>query len=208
MQIDSFILVGGRSSRLGRDKAFVQLGGESLYERAATTLKQAFQGENITLVGSKKQQFGDTEPFLKYPVIYDIYPDRGPLGALHAALRNAASDWIAILACDLPFVSAKMLQRLTIFISDDHDAVVPVQPDGRFQPLAALYRVERCFTFLNEKLRKDNETPALASVLEKLTTQAVPFAEISDIPGSENFFLNINNPGDLENAQRLNISAV
>src|SRR5512139_1519218 len=102
-QIDSFILIGGRSSRLGRDKALVELGGRSLAERSIDTVHDALPGSRVTLVAGSSTQFAIDAIASGVPFIFDFHENRGPLGGLHAALSYAETPWILLLACDYPF---------------------------------------------------------------------------------------------------------
>jgi molybdopterin-guanine dinucleotide biosynthesis protein A len=198
--VEGYVLIGGRSSRFGRDKAAALLGGVSLAERAVATMQEAVSGSRVTLVAADLRR---SQPHLNgRRVITDTHPDRGPLGALNAAAADAGTSWMAVLACDLPFVTAEMMQRLVGLCSDEVDAVVPVQPDGRLQPLAAVYRAE----VLGKRLRRilDGEgTPALMSVLDQIRLRQVPFDAMADQAGSEHFSLNINTPSDLEKAETI-----
>src|SRR5205085_8926978 len=92
--------------------------------------------DSITLVGVR-------QPQAKFPAVADVYPRWGALGGLHAALANCRREWAIVVACDLPFVTAALFDHLAS-LRANHEAVVPVQPDGRPQPLAALYRAEPC----------------------------------------------------------------
>jgi molybdopterin-guanine dinucleotide biosynthesis protein A len=95
-----------------------------------------------------------------------------------------------------------MMQRLTALCSDEFDAVVPVQPDGRLQPLAAVYRAEVLGTRLR-RILDGEETPSLMSVLDRIRLRQLPFAAMADLAGSEHFSFNINTPSDLEKAETI-----
>jgi molybdopterin-guanine dinucleotide biosynthesis protein A len=73
-------------------------------------------------------------------MIADLRPGFGAWSGLHAAVAYSRSEWALVLACDYPFVTSDLLTLLAGFASKECDAVVPVQPDGRLQPLCALYR--------------------------------------------------------------------
>src|SRR3954471_23320778 len=142
MNIDSFILIGGRSSRLGRDKAVVEFGKQTLAQRAFLTTTDALPTSRVTFVAANEVQFGIEAINAGGPFIFDLIPDRGPLGGLHAALAYARTPWIFVLACDYPFVTSELIRFLTDKVSDNCGAVVPKQDDGRLQPLCAFYKTE------------------------------------------------------------------
>jgi molybdopterin-guanine dinucleotide biosynthesis protein A len=207
MDLDAFVLIGGRSRRLGRDKALVELGGITLAKRAAATLREALSPRSISFVAASKDQFAWDSLDNSLPLIFDVYSGKGATGALHAALSEAMTEWAAVLACDLPFVTTGLVQRLAAAVSDDVDVVIPVQPDGRFQPLCALYRVKECCKYL-EHMLTDEDMPALSAITSCLRTRSITYEELRDLAGSEHFFLNVNTAEDLEKARQLCVSAV
>jgi molybdopterin-guanine dinucleotide biosynthesis protein A len=196
MNIDSFILIGGRSTRFGSPKALLKLDGRLLLDRTADTIREALAETRITLVTSGPEQFLGLGTDL--PFIFDIYEGRGPWGGLHAALAYARTEWTLVLACDYPFISKGLLKRLVQYITTDLDAVVPIQPDGRVQPLCAFYRVKPCLKIVEDILERNRPAPPLRDISESVNTRLVKFEELSDLPNAANFFHNINTPGDLD----------
>jgi len=130
--IAGFILAGGRSSRMGTDKAFLELGGRPLI---AGAVKLAHE------VAAEVKIVGDPEKFSAYgPVVADVYRDRGPLGGIHAALKETDAEWNLILGVDLPFLTAAFLEYL-LKRAQSADAMVTVPSTGGYlQPLCAVYR--------------------------------------------------------------------
>jgi molybdopterin-guanine dinucleotide biosynthesis protein A len=178
---EAFILTGGRSSRMGTDKSQLLIDGQTFTARIAETLAPLTR--SITLVGRE----------------LDVYPQWGALGGLHAALSACERDWAIIIACDLPFVTAELFS----FLAEkrlDHDAVVPIQDDGRPQPLAALYRVEPCRQRATELIEAGRRRPL--DLLEAVKTCWVSFAELTNLDQAERFFVNINTPADYYEATR------
>lgn len=193
--MDSFILIGGHSSRFGSPKALLNVDGQPLLDRTAETIANALPETRITLVASTPEQFlglGTNLPF-----IFDLHPDRGPMGGLHAALAYARTEWIFVTACDYPFISVDLLKYLAGLIDGTFDAVVPTQPDGRLQPLCAFYRTKPCLKAVEEFLTNNRPTPPLRAIFEHVRPRVVQFDEIAHLPNSKNFFLNINTPSNL-----------
>jgi molybdopterin-guanine dinucleotide biosynthesis protein A len=188
-QIQAFILAGGASSRMGTDKSQLPIEGQTFANRIATTL--------MTLTGSVTLVGGAADSSL--PIVADVYPKWGALGGLHAALTACSSDWAIVVACDLPFVTAELFKQLAS-LSADYDAVVPLQPDGRPQPLAALYRVDPCRRRATELIEVGRRRPL--DLLEAVNTRWVNFAELTNLTQSEKFFVNINTPEDYYEATR------
>ncbi|HKP70997.1 MAG TPA: molybdenum cofactor guanylyltransferase [Pyrinomonadaceae bacterium] len=198
MQVDAFILIGGRSSRLGHDKAFVVLGGMTLAQRAVRTVREALLSDCVTMVAGNSLQFATQSIALDTPFIFDLYENRGPLGGLHAALANASSPWIFLLACDYPFVSKELITLLGEKIADDVGAVVPEQDDGRLQPLCAFYRVETALPKVERILDLPRVPPPMRDVVGELSPRIVKFDEYSHLPNAANLFANVNTVDDLQ----------
>ncbi|HQU93801.1 MAG TPA: molybdenum cofactor guanylyltransferase [Pyrinomonadaceae bacterium] len=203
-QIAGFVLVGGTSSRMGENKAQLEIGGQRMSERAYSVLRSACD-RPIVLVGDAGNnclgggEFGGTI-ILDNRFRGDDWP-RAPIIGLYTALLYATTPWIAVLACDLPFVTSDLIRRLSRFCSDAVDAVVPVQSDSRPQPLCALYRVEKCRP-IAEMMIKTGDLK-LQKLLTRLSTRYVEFEEIRDLPGAGNFFINVNTPEDYAKATKL-----
>jgi molybdopterin-guanine dinucleotide biosynthesis protein A len=193
---EAFILIGGRSTRFGSPKALLTLDGQPLLDRTADTIRAALPETRITLVTSGPEQFFGLGTDL--PFIFDIYEGRGPWGGLHAALAYARTEWILVLACDYPFISSDLLKRLAQYITPGLDAVVPIQPDEKIQPLCVFYRVKPCLKIVEGILERNRPTPPLRDIFESVTTRFVKFDELGDLPNAENLFQNINAPGDLD----------
>ncbi|HEV3467842.1 MAG TPA: molybdenum cofactor guanylyltransferase [Pyrinomonadaceae bacterium] len=192
--LEGFILAGGASSRMGADKAHLRLGGATLVGRAAAALGGV--AARVSVVSSKPDAglFG-------LPVVPDLFAGRGALGGLHAALSQAAAGWAAILSCDLPFATAALFERLASLRAPHTDAVAPLQPDGRPQPLCALYARAACLPVTEQLLAADELRPR--ALLSRVRTRWVPFAELADLENSEHFFRNVNTPEDFAEAQRV-----
>lgn len=201
MDIDAFILIGGRSTRLGTDKAFVEFGGETLALRAARVIDEALDPKHVAFVTSDEYQFNAKLVFgLSGPVVADIKPGFGAWSGLDTALGYAQSEWILVLACDLPFISVELLRLLVAVAGDDNDAVVPRQPDGRLQPLCALYRVNTVRTIVDSVLTGRASVPPLNTIFSDLRTRIVGVDEYGSLPNADKFFLNVNTAIDLANA--------
>jgi molybdenum cofactor guanylyltransferase len=195
LDVEGFILVGGRSSRMGTDKSRLQFGGHTSVERIASELCSITQ--RISLVGPNRAGF---DPDLR--IIQDTHEQWGALGGIHAALGACVSAWALIVACDLPFVTRDLCSRLlTLSQQESPEAVVPIQPDGRPQPLCALYRREPCLLEAEKLIAAGEHTPR--ALLANVKTRWVLSAELIDLPGAGNFFFNVNTPADYEQAQQL-----
>ena len=186
---EAFILTGGASRRMGTDKSQLLIEGQTFTARIAQTLLKLT--DSVCVVGREVDS--------GLPSVGDVYPQWGALGGLHAALTACSRAWAVVVACDLPFVTAEYFS----FLAEkrlDHEAVVPVQEDGRPQPLAALYRVDPCRQRATELIEAGRRRPL--DLLEAGKTQWVSFAEIRNLAQAERFFVNINTPSDYYKATR------
>lgn len=130
----SFVLTGGASSRMGRDKALLAYRGRTLVEHVARMAEAA--AGRVTLVGHP-ERYGH----LGFAVIADAEPGLGPLGGIRAALgSDRAGEWNLIAACDMPDVSAELFTQLFDEAElSSADAVIPLGSGGLPEPLCAVY---------------------------------------------------------------------
>jgi molybdopterin-guanine dinucleotide biosynthesis protein A len=190
--LEGFILAGGASSRMGADKSKLVLDGQTFVERVATALSSV--ANTITVVGKRHANVQS-----KLPTVFDIYEKWGALGGLHAALSACQADWAVVVACDLPFVTGALLARL-VSLRADIDAVVPVQRDGRPQPLCAIYRVGPCLKIAEELIESGEHRPI--ALVQSARTRLVAFEDLADLDGANRFFDNMNTPDDYARAQK------
>ncbi len=203
MDIEAYILIGGRSLRLGRDKAFVAVGGMTLAQRSLNTVRESGIASKTIFVAGNEAQFAIQAITLNAPFIFDLVEGRGPLGGLHAALSYAQTEWILVLACDYPFVTTDLLRFLAENISDEFGAVVPEQPDGRLQPLCVFYKVEAARSLLQEILDRPRVSPPMSEIVDLLTPKIIKPAEYSHLAGSDRFFANLNTSYDLTEIRKI-----
>ena len=137
MKRAGFVLVGGRSARMGRDKALLAYRGAALVDHVARQVAEA--AGSVVLVGHPERY-----SHLPYSAIADEYPDSGPLGGIHAALGATPADWNLMLACDMPVVTAPFLRELLEQATGSGaDCLVVRSPSGFAEPLCAVYH-RRC----------------------------------------------------------------
>jgi molybdenum cofactor guanylyltransferase len=190
-EIEGFILAGGKSSRMGHDKARLRLGGETFVARIAHSLGTITQHVSVVSAHADSQEF-------RLPVVLDSYEQCGPLGGLHAALGACRAAWAAVVSCDLPFVSGELWARLATYAAGDIDAVVPLQTDGRVQPLCALYARASCLAQVEALLRVGEFRPRL--LLPHVRARLLAPDELADLTNAERLLMNINTPDDYRQA--------
>lgn len=186
--VAAFILAGGKSTRMGTDKAFVLLDGRTLLARVLDVARAVTSDVRIV---------GDTAKFGAFaPVVKDVFPGCGPLGGIHAALRASAAELNLMLAVDVPFVSAGLLEFL-IARARGAAAVVTVARVGGWQPLCAVYRREFAAVAETALHARRYKIDALFNVVP---TEVVSESEVLAAGFSARAFCNLNTREDVEAA--------
>jgi len=186
------ILAGGRSSRMGTDKSFVQVLGRPLIE---DILAQAAGLGDETLIVTNRP---DDYAYLGVPLFTDVLPDKGALGGLYSALHSATRQHVLCIACDMPFVVRPLLDYL-IGLRLEADAIMP-RLAGEAEPFRAIYSRD-CLGPIRAAL--DAGRMRVISFFPEVRVRYVDEVEIDRFdPGHLSFF-NVNTPADLEQARRL-----
>src|SRR5579863_3311455 len=175
---------------MGSDKAFLELAGSSLLSRALA------QARALT---SEVRIVGDPAKFSAFaPVVPDVYPNRGPLGGIHAALASSSTDFNLILAVDLPFLDPRFLEYL-VATAQSADAVVTVPSAvGHLHPLCAVYRKPFAIAAERSLTEGRNKVDALFSAI---SARIIAEDELAAAGFSPAIFRNLNTPAYLpENA--------
>ena len=188
------ILAGGRGSRLGGvDKAALDLGGRPILEHMLAALGPL--AREIVIVANDDRLAVDS----RFRVIRDPEPHAGVLPALLAALDAATSDLMLLVACDMPFVSRSLVERL-IELAADHDAVVP-KVDGYEQVMHAVYRVEPCQAAVRTALERGRRR--MIAFLDDVDTLMVAESDLRALDPDLRSFFNVNTPDDLALARQI-----
>jgi molybdopterin-guanine dinucleotide biosynthesis protein A len=182
-----FILAGGRSSRMGSDKALLSFAGQTLLERALQTA--AAVAERIAIVGPKDRYavFGD--------VIEDLYTGCGPLGGIHAALAASNTDLNLMLSVDMPLMTADFLRWLAQQANTADEMIVLPDALGGPQPLCAVYRRE-VRSFAEQALQ--NGDYKIGRLFARVPTRYIMEHEIVSSGFSTDIFRNLNTRQDYD----------
>ena len=202
-EVDAYILIGGRSSRLGQDKAVVDLGGRSLAQRAFETASSALPHSRVTFVAANEAQFAIEAIIAGGRFIFDLVANLGPISGIHAALADTQAKWVFILACDYPFVSPELIRLLFEKLSDDNDSILPEQSDGRLQPLCGFYRPSAARPLIQEILDRPRVPPPINEIIRELRPKIIQASKFAGLTGSDRFFVNVNTDLDLDLAHEI-----
>ena len=177
------ILAGGQASRMGgKDKGLVELNGSPLIEYVINKLSQ----QDVSITINANRNLDSYQAFA--PVVSDSFPDYpGPLGGIHAGLKNASTDWVGFVPCDSPQISDDLVERFCSAVKEDSDILVA--HDGEFkQPVFTLFH-KRVLPKLEAFLERGDRKIIL--LYKECVTEYVDF---SDAP---NCFVNLNTPEEL-----------
>lgn len=189
-RIGTFILAGGKSSRIGTPKGLLPLAGRPLILHMVRLLK--FFGETPVIIGQQDDYSG-----LGLRVIADDRRDLGPLGGICTALRVTSRDWNLILGCDLPFLTREWLEFLIARALDSPaDVVIPLNERGH-EPLCAMYR-QRAHASIEAALARG--VRKVTDGLAELTLTTIAPSEWKPFDPRGRLFKNINTPADYEQA--------
>lgn len=190
-QVAGFILAGGASSRMGRDKALLEIGGVPLLVRTARLIEPLVAA--VTVIGSPERYAS-----LGLQVIPDDAAGVGPLGGIATALHHSASEWNLILGCDLPYLTTNWLDWFIARGLDSYaDALLPETPRG-LEPLCAMYHTScapAITTAIAQGVRK------VTDGLTELAVEHVGEAEWQAVESAGALFKNMNTPQDYEEAR-------
>jgi len=187
------ILAGGKSSRMGRDKALILLNGLPLVARSARLLEGLF--ERVVVV-SNSQPVAQAAGL---PRIEDARRDKGPLAGIEAALRHFGEPALFV-ACDCPFLSADFLAFLREAWREELDALVPQSEYGQ-EPLHAIWSPSTLPAIASALGQQ--RPPSLRYLLEGLRVQFVPVEEARRFDAGLSMFENWNAPADVRGNGRL-----
>jgi molybdopterin-guanine dinucleotide biosynthesis protein A len=209
--IRGFIQAGGRSSRMKLDKAWLDIDGIPMIERAVAAAKPA-AGRLGIIVNAANPQIELYERLAEScdaRLIFDLHEHLGPLGGIHTALTHCGAARSAlILACDLPFITTEFLSFLCNVHQGENpqsqspnpqSITVPLDQSNRLQPLAAIYD-QSLEAVVSQMLAADELKVDLLH--SRVPTRRVDFAEFSHLRDAERFFINVNTPEEYQTALR------
>ncbi len=188
----SIVLAGGKSIRLGREKALEKIGGQSLIQQVIGRL---YSLENeIIVVTSQTYNLPD----LGVKQVTDIYPDKGPLGGIYSGLRAAPCFYCLVVGCDMPLLNVALL-RYIMELSHGFDVVIP-RVDSNVEPLHAVYS-KNCLASIEAALKQDRLQ--IQGFFHQMKVRYVEYAELKKFDPELLSFFNINSESDLKRAQAL-----
>lgn len=215
--VTGFVLAGGKSTRMGRDKAALLLDGRTLLEHALATLRQVCR--EVVILGSPGLYEG-----YGAAVVEDVFPGCGPLSGIHAALSHTGTEFNLIIAVDTPFLSAEFLSFMAERAVNSGAVVCTPEIGGYRQPLCSVY--SRAFLPMAEEALRGKQTLAadergsarseteggksktksrdykIVPLFPQDRTCVITEEEMRRFAFTPEMFENLNTPDDMERARR------
>lgn len=189
------IQAGGASSRMGEDKALKTFLGGPLIQRVAERV--ASIADEVIVTTNRPGEYA----FLNLPLFPDLKPGRGALGGLYTAIASAKHPIVAVVACDMPFVSPPLLEAArTLLVEENVDVVIPRSEEG-YEPLHAIYRRETCLPAIESAIDADQWKVIAWFPRVKVRLLTPDEVRQYDPPGLA--FWNVNTPEEFSKAEQI-----
>ena len=185
-KMTAIILAGGNSTRMGENKAFIQVNGIPIITRIHGLFEELF--EEVVIITNQKDQFKDFGP----SIYTDLIPDRGALGGLYTGLFFSSFEYSFCVACDMPFIKRSLLEFLIRQIKDE-DALVPRTSDG-LQPLHALYS-KRCLDAIRRVIERGKYK--ITDFYDMVRVKIIEESDFLHLDPLRESFINVNTPEEL-----------
>ncbi len=185
------ILAGGKSRRMGENKALIQLGGHPLISHIISRLRTLHPAEIMIITNEPDvyARFGQR-------IVQDSTPDQGPLGGVYTALSSSRTQYNFIIACDMPLVKPTLVKWLW-HACNNYDAIVP-QKDNQKQYLHSIIQ-SRCASRAFDNLQSQRRS--MHAFFSEINTQFCDYADFKHIDNDDSF-TNINTPDDIHAIRR------
>lgn len=185
------ILAGGKNSRMGTNKAFLEIDGNRLIDKIMDIYRRLFN--EIIIVTNDPVSYIE---FSDASIVTDIYKNKGPLGGIFTGLFYAKNPGIFVSACDLPYLNPDFILYLAR-PAENHDVVAPVTAEG-YQPLCAFYS-RNCLPVIKRQLERDKLK--VAGFFNDVRVKTVTSDEIRRFDPDGLLFWNLNTPADFKDAK-------
>lgn len=184
--ITGIILAGGKSTRIGTNKAFLKIGEKTIIDQILAGFESIFR--EIMIVTSEIKQSCFLE---RSRVVPDIIPSKGPLGGIYTGLVKSNSFYNFVVACDMPFLNQDLVRYL-LEERNGYDVVVP-EYKGRLQPLCAVYSKD-CIRPIETELSRNSLK--ITDFFQYVRAKIITEKEIESFDPEKLCFVNINTPQD------------
>ncbi len=198
------VQAGGASSRMGEDKALKPFLGRPLIQRVVDRLRPIADELIVTtnhpedysfLLDSKVSRLWDLR------LVSDLKPGRGALGGLYTAIASAAHPLVAVVACDMPFASARLIEAMTSLMVEEEADVVICKSDEGYEPIHAIYRRATCLPAIEAAIDAD-QWKVIAWFAQVKVHTLMP-DDVRQYDPSGLAFWNVNTPEEFAKAEEI-----
>ena len=189
LNMTGIVLSGGENRRMGRDKAFLKVGGVPMIERVLRSLKDVFQ--DIIIVTNSPELYA----VYGVTVVTDEFDKRGPLTGIYSGLVRSAEEYGFVVACDMPFLNPRLIEYMA-GLAPGNDIVVPAV-GGLCEPLHAVYS-RGLVPVIEEQIKRERKR--IQELYGSLRVRYVPEQEIDRFDPGRKSFKNLNTPQEYEEA--------
>lgn len=189
--ITGIILAGGKNTRMGTNKAFLEIDGVRLIDKTINIYRQLF--DDIIIVTNDPLSYIE---FTDATIVTDIYKGKGPLGGIYTGLFYSKNDYAFVSACDMPYLNEDFISYLTNQ-AGKHDVIVPELVEG-YQPLHAIYS-RNCLPSIKRLLMLDKLK--ITGFYRDMRVMAVGEEQFHPFNKDGRLFQNLNTPEDVTKAQ-------
>lgn len=189
------IQAGGQSERMGRDKALKPFLGRPLIQRVIDRLAPI--ADELLVTTNRPDEYA----FLGVRLVTDLAPGRGALGGLYTALASASSPLVAVVACDMPFASARLLETAAgILVKEEADVVIAKSDEG-YEPFHAVYRRQVCLPAIQSAIEADHWK--VVAWFPSVNVRELTPSEVLEADPTGRAFWNVNTPDEFSAAETL-----
>lgn len=197
MEVTGIVLCGGKSARLGRNKAMEKIGDNTIIERVISRLNPITN--KIILVTNKgNKSFASIKDI---EIVTDIFPEKGPLSGIYTGLYYSRNVTNIVVACDMPFLNTQLLEHMTKLLPS-FDAIVPRWPNGQLEPLHAVYSLS-CLPKIRINLEENQVS--VNKFLKKMHVLHLNKRGFSAFDPELLSFFNVNTQADVDLANKIAI---
>jgi molybdopterin-guanine dinucleotide biosynthesis protein A len=189
------VQAGGASSRMGEDKALKPFLGRPFIQRVVDRLQPI--ADELIVTTNRPAEYD----FLNLRLIPDLKPGRGALGGLYTAIASATHPIVAVVACDMPFASTKLIEAMgRLLVENEADVVIAKTEEG-YEPLHAVYRRETCLPAIESAI--DADLWKVIAWFPKVKVRVLTSDEIKLLDPDGLAFWNVNTPEEFAEAERI-----
>ncbi len=183
------ILAGGKSSRMGFDKQLLKINDELIYQGVSKSLKAMFS--DIAVVTNTPNLYENSS----IRVLKDEYKDMGPLAGIHVALKHSQSEYVYLLACDMPVISPSYVSYMKRRIEETGADICVSERNGKIEPFNAFYSTS-LLSDLEKRLEDKNSS--LFKFISSANTLVISQSDAENYDNALEMFTNLNTKGEYD----------